>query len=311
VTVSGLPTNGGTIYARLYSIIDGVTLYTDYTYTASVSLAQLTSPAPNSTLTSSSVKFTWSTWTAGSQYDLHLSAVAPGGFDLFSSGHLSGSSTTVNGLPTNGEKIYARLYTILNGVTLYNDYTYTAMSLSLAQLTSPAPASTLTSNSVKFAWSTGTAGSQYDLHLSAVAPGGYDLYLSGHVTGTSVTVKNLPTNGGKIYARLYTILNGATVYNDYIYTAASLAKLISPAPSSTLTGTSVTFMWSAGTAVSQYDLHLSAVSAGGFDLYLSGHVTGTSVTVNKLPTNGEKIYARLYTILNGVTLYNDYIYQAF
>jgi len=310
-TVSGLPTNGGTIYARLYSIIDGVTLYTDYTYTASVSLAQLTSPAPNSTLTSSSVKFTWSTWTAGSQYDLHLSAVAPGGFDLFSSGHLSGSSTTVNGLPTNGEKIYARLYTILNGVTLYNDYTYTAMSLSLAQLTSPAPASTLTSNSVKFAWSTGTAGSQYDLHLSAVAPGGYDLYLSGHVTGTSVTVKNLPTNGGKIYARLYTILNGATVYNDYIYTAASLAKLISPAPSSTLTGTSVTFMWSAGTAVSQYDLHLSAVSAGGFDLYLSGHVTGTSVTVNKLPTNGEKIYARLYTILNGVTLYNDYIYQAF
>jgi hypothetical protein len=24
--------------------------------------------------------------------------------------------------------------------------------------------------------------SQYDLHLSAVAPGGYDLYLSGHIT---------------------------------------------------------------------------------------------------------------------------------
>jgi N-acetylneuraminic acid mutarotase len=37
--------------------------------------------------------------------------------------------------------------------------------------------------------------SAYDLHLSAVAPGGYDLYLSGHITGTSTTVNGLPTNG--------------------------------------------------------------------------------------------------------------------
>jgi hypothetical protein len=77
----------------------------------------------------------------------------------------------------------------------------------------------LTSNSITFAWSAGTAGSQYDLHLSALAPGGYDLYLSGHVTGTSVTVNNLPNNGETIYARLYTILNGVTLYNDYSYKA--------------------------------------------------------------------------------------------
>jgi hypothetical protein len=123
----------------------------------------------------------------------------------------------VNGLPTNGEKIYARLYSIINGVTLYNDYTYTAASI--AKLTSPAPNSTLTANSVKFTWSTGTAVSQYDLHLSAVAPGGYDLYLSGHIAGTSTTVNGLPTNGETIYARLYTILNGVTLYNDYTYKA--------------------------------------------------------------------------------------------
>jgi hypothetical protein len=77
-----------------------------------------------------------------------------------------------------------------------------------------------------------------------------------------------------------------------------------------LTGTSVKFTWSPGTAVSQYDLHLSAVAFGGYDLYVSGHRTGTSATVTGLPTNGEIIYARLYTILNGVTLYNDYIYKA-
>ncbi|MGA2050493.1 MAG: protease pro-enzyme activation domain-containing protein [Terracidiphilus sp.] len=272
--------------------------------------AVLTSPTPSSALTSNSVMFTWAAGTAGSEYDLHLSAVAPGGSDLYASGHRTVTSLTVNGLPTNGEKIYARLYTILNGITVYNDYTYTA--LKLAKLTSSAPSSTLTSNSVTFAWSAGTAGSQYDLHLSAVAPGGYDLLASGHLTSLSITAKGLPTNGEKIYARLYTILDGVTYYNDYTYTAMTIsqAKLTSPTPTSTLTSTSVTFTWSAGTAGSEYDLHLSAVAPGGYDLLASGHLTGLSVTAHGLPTNGETIYARLYTILDGVTVYNDYTYKA-
>jgi hypothetical protein len=34
VTAAGLPTNGETVYARLFTYIDGVTVSTDYTYTA-------------------------------------------------------------------------------------------------------------------------------------------------------------------------------------------------------------------------------------------------------------------------------------
>jgi N-acetylneuraminic acid mutarotase len=270
----------------------------------------MTSPTPGSLLTGTTATFAWSAGAAGSQYDLHLSAVAPGGYDLYSSGHVTRLSATVNGLPTNGGKIYARLYSFMSGATLYTDYTYTATS-SLARLISPVPNSTLASNSVKFTWSAGTAGAQYDLHLSAVAPGGYDIYTSGHIAGLSTTVSRLPTSGGMIYARLYTILNGVLLYNDYTYTATSIAKLISPSPNSTLTATRVAFSWSTGTAGSQYDLHLSAVAPGGYDLYSSGHMAATSVTVNNLPNNGEPIYARLYTIRNGVTLYNDYIYTAF
>jgi subtilase family serine protease len=188
--------------------------------------------------------------------------------------------------------------------------TYTLTTPSKAVLTSPAPASTLTSTTVKFTWSVGTTGSQYDLHLSAVSPGGYDIYLSGHVTGTSVTVNGLPTNGETIYARLYTITNGVTYYNDYTYTAASLAQLVYPAPGSTFTGSSQYFAWTAGGGVSQYDLYLSAVAFGDSDLYLSGHITSTFRTVNGLPTNGKPIFARLYSIIGGVTYYNDYTYTA-
>jgi kumamolisin len=272
--------------------------------------AVLTSPTPTSTLTSNTVKFTWTAGTGVSAYDLHLSAVAPGGYDLYLSGHITSLSTTVSGLPFNGQKIYARLYSIINGATQYNDYTYTAETVPTSKLTYPAPGSTLTGASIKFTWSAVTGVSAYDLHLSAVSPGGYDLYVSGHVTTTSATVKDIPVNGKTIYARLYSIVNGVTYYNDYTYTAASLATLKYPAPGSTFTSTSVFFEWTAGGGVSAYDLHLSAVSPGGYDLYSSGHTTSTIKTVNGLPTNGETIYARLYSIIGGVTYYNDYTYKA-
>jgi hypothetical protein len=277
--------------------------------TGTVGPAILTSPTPGSMLTGNRVTFSWSAGGGVSAYDLHLSAVAPGGYDLYASGYITSTSAAVSGLPANGRMIYARLYSVINGVTQYNDYTYTAKLVSLATLISPAPGSTLTSSSVTFKWSAGVAGSKYDLHLSAVQFGAYDLFVSGPRNLTSMTVNGLPTDGETIYARLYSILYGAWVYNDYTFTSASLARLISPAPGSSLTGTNVKFTWSAVTGA-QYDLHLSAVAPGGYDLYATGRLTSTSKTVNGLPTNGATIYARLYTILNGVTLYNDYMYMA-
>ncbi|MGA2048110.1 MAG: hypothetical protein ABSG96_10475 [Terracidiphilus sp.] len=88
------------------------------------------------------------------------------------------------------------------------------------------------------------------------------------------------------------------------------ATLIYPTPGSTFRTTDVYFVWSAGTDVSAYDLHLSAVAPGGWDLYASEHVTSTFRTAPLLPTNGEKVYARLYSIIGGVTYYNDYTYTA-
>jgi hypothetical protein len=203
--------------------------------------------------------------------------------------------------------IYARLYSVINGTTVYNDYTYTAASL--ARLTSPAPTSIFTSNVVQFTWSPGGGVTDYDLHLSAVAPGDADLYSSGQNTGTTTVVSKLPTNGGPIYARLYSIINGVTYYNDYTYTALSIAKLTSPVSGSTLTSTDLAFKWSAANVSAQYDLHLSTVAAGDADLYSSGHVAGTAA-VAKVPGNGETVFARLYTIIGGGTYYNDFTYTA-
>jgi hypothetical protein len=55
VTVSNLPMNGVTLYARLYQEINGVWQHADYTYTEGGTLtpAVLSSPTPGSTLSAS------------------------------------------------------------------------------------------------------------------------------------------------------------------------------------------------------------------------------------------------------------------
>jgi hypothetical protein len=126
VTVT-LPTNGATIYVRLWTIFNGTTyLYKDYTYTEFSQFGSaITSPTPGSTLTSASTTFTWNAGSGNvTGYGLNV-GTSPGGADLVNIGPLSGTSTTVT-LPTNGAAIYVRLWTIFNGTTyLYKDYTYT------------------------------------------------------------------------------------------------------------------------------------------------------------------------------------------
>ena len=70
--------------------------------------------------------FNWTTATGATDYELFVGSTAPGSYNLFYSGDKTVTSLTVNGLPTNGETIYVRLYTNFNGTLEYADYTFTA-----------------------------------------------------------------------------------------------------------------------------------------------------------------------------------------
>ena len=132
--------------------------------------------------------------------------------------------------------------------------------------------------------------------------GSYNLFNSTPITATQVSVSGLPTNGETLYARLYSLINGAWQYNDYTYTATAtptLAVLTSPAPSSTLTSSSATFQWTAGTGVTQYVLGIGSTGVGSYDLYNSTPITATQASVTGLPINGETLYARIYSMING------------
>jgi sugar lactone lactonase YvrE len=125
VNVTGLPVNGETIYARLFSFFDGAWTYLDYTYTAE-SLATLTSPVAGSTLTGSSETFTWSGGAGITLYYLFLGSDGVGSNNLYDSGYTIHNSVNVTGLPVNGETVYARLYWQVDGAWHHVDSTYTA-----------------------------------------------------------------------------------------------------------------------------------------------------------------------------------------
>jgi hypothetical protein len=185
-----------------------------------------------------------------------------------------------------------------------------ALFAELAALTAPAPGSVLTGPSTTFTWSPGIGPTEYMLYLGSTGVRSDNIFNSGKTTATSVNVTGLPVNGETIYARLYSFIGGAEHTFDYTYTAATQATLTSPAPSSTLTGSSVTFTWSAGNGVTEYYLFLGSSGVGSNDLYSSGYTTHTSLNVTGLPVNGETVYARLYSYLGGAWHYLDYTYTA-
>ncbi|MGD0629881.1 MAG: IPT/TIG domain-containing protein, partial [Terracidiphilus sp.] len=218
VMVPSLPAKAAKVYARLYSDVNGVTQYIDYTYTEAATLAAMISPIQGSTLGTSNVKFTWTAGFGVTQSNLWVGLSGPGSANLYSSGWSASTSATVPSLPAKGATVYARLYSDVNGVIKYIDYTYTETPLGIpATMITPMQGSTLGTSNVMFTWTAGTGATRYNLYLGLSGPGSSSLFTSGWSPSMSATVPSLPAKGVTVYARLYSDVNGVTQYNDYTY----------------------------------------------------------------------------------------------
>jgi hypothetical protein len=182
------------------------------------SKAVMTSPAAGATLSGASVTFTWSAVSGAVAYWLDVGS-AQGQGNLFAQNVGLATSQTVSGIPTEGSTIYVRLWTLTGSTWQSNAYTYKASGGGKAMLTSPAPGATLTGSSVTFAWSAATGAANYWIDVGTTAVG-FNLYGQSVGLATSQTVTGLPSGGGTIYVRLWTLLGGLWQYNDYTYKAA-------------------------------------------------------------------------------------------
>jgi hypothetical protein len=307
-TVSSLPLNGSTVWARWYYLLNGTWQSIDYSYTAfggSSNKGVITSPPPSSTLSGSSVTFTWTAGTGATSYWVDAGSTS-GSHNYFSSGSLGNVlTTTVSGLPTNGSAVYITLYSLVSGNWLSNGYTYTAFSLSASSgvLTTPTPGSVLTSGTVTFGWTAGSGASSYWIDVGSTT-GAHDYYSSGSLGNvTSTTVSGLPTDGSTIYVTLYSLIGATWSGTTYNYTAlkatGGLAVITSPTNGSTLSGNVITFSWSTDASATAYWLDIGT-AAGGNTIYSSGNLGNVqTTTVSSLPADGSMVYTTLYSFVGG------------
>jgi uncharacterized repeat protein (TIGR03803 family) len=198
-----------------------------------------------------------------------------------------------------------------------NDNAGTVFSLATTPgIYSPVNLSTLTGNSVTFWWAAYPGATAYWLDVGK-EPGGNDYFQSGSLSAStfSQTVNSLPSDGSPVYATWYYLLGGTWVSTGYSYTAfgagSQKGAITSPAPSTTLTGSTVTFTWTAGAGATAYWIDAGS-SAGGNQYFQSGNLGNVlTTTVNGLPTNGSTVYVTLYSLVDGQWLNNQYTYTAY
>lgn len=316
VSVSGLPTDGRTLYVRLRYAFNAVWSTVDYVYTAAVLAPELLSPAPNTVLPGSTVSFTWTANGSPVQNWILEVGSGPGLSDYFYSGTLASDvlSATATGVPTDSRPIYVRLRYLLNGAWSSLSYEYTAADL-VPELVSPAPGSVLPSDEVTFTWTAnGSQVNNWTLGVGTSA-GLSDIYYSGTLASdvTSAHVTGLPRNSSTVYARLRYLANGAWSTLDYVFTSAAPPPVMtSPPPGSELSETTVIFTWDDnGNAATAWRLQVGS-ALGAADVYDSGSLAATarSHEVSGLPSDGRELFVRLSYDLSGVPGFADFGYTA-
>ncbi len=260
-TVSGLPTNGSTIWVRLqWRFTNGTWGSTDVRYTTGSSSGstststssstttstsssstsndgsgrpKLLTPSAGSTLSGSTTTFTWTANGASLTNWVVRVGTSAGDSSIYNSGNLSSGTLakTASGLPTDGSTIWVRLqWRFTNGTWGSTDVRYTTGSSS---------GSTSTSTS------------------------------SSTTTSTS----------------------SSSTSND----GSGRPKLLTPSAGSTLSGSTTTFTWTAnGASLTNWVVRVGT-SAGDSSIYNSGNLSSGTLakTASGLPTDGSTIWVRL------------------
>lgn len=271
---------------------------------------QMSSPAPGGAFPGSTVTFAWTAGTGIERYALDIGN-SVGAFDIFDEYSHTETSRTVTNIPIDGRIIYVRLCYRIGGEWFHTDYTYTAKPAVAPQITSPIPGSALSGSTVTFQWSAGSGIELYALDVGNTE-GASDIYDENSHTNLSRVVSNIPTDGRTIWVRLCWRVNGQWFNKSVSYTGIKpeAPKMSSPAPGSTLVGSTVTFTWTKGVLIERYAIDIGT-SQGAYDIFDEYSHTELSRTVSNLPMDGRTIWVRLCYRINGNWSHIDYSYKAF
>src|SRR5215469_8259062 len=267
-------------YLQIWTEIAGhwANYHNDSTFTTAFAAAVLTSPTNGQTGVSTNPTFTWNSIT-GATYTLKVGSTA-GASDVFSSGSLSSTSVTVSNL-AGLTTYYVTLSTVTAQGTTSSASTFTTAPV-LSTIIYPAPGQTgVPPVGSTFSWTAVSDAQAYYLKVGS-APGLQDIFNGGAITATSQAVRNLQPST-LYYLQIWTEIAGhwANYHNDSTFTTAfAAAVLTSPTNGQTGVSTNPTFTWNSITGAT-YTLKVGS-TAGASDVFSSGSLSSTSVTVSNL-----------------------------
>lgn len=326
-----IPGDGGPVYVTLWSLINGAYQGVDYWFTCPVAdettrPAYIVNPANGTTLASNQPTFTWRAGGSTGSRVIWFGST-PVSHDLFvysSPGPVPGTwdtsafidQTVTVALPGDGRRVYATVFSLVGSTWDALTYYFTCPTLpdaGAALITSPAIGSTLTGTTLPLTWNAANGASRYYL-WAGTAPAGYNLYAGDEGTNRNKTLTALPRDGGPVYVTLYSLIRGALQPSTAWFTTADpatgsrKAKIISPQNGSVLTDAAQTFIWDAGSGVTDAALWIGS-SPGAYDV-LAAAVQPNSSRVVPLPTDGRKLYVTLYSKTGTAYQSNSYFYTA-
>ncbi|MBA4181572.1 MAG: hypothetical protein C0506_13360 [Anaerolinea sp.] len=130
-TLAGLPTNGSTVYVRLWTRFSTGWQYNDYSYRAATtttppatsSKASLLSPVPGSFLARVNSTFTWTQATGGLEYFLYV-GTAQGANNLYGRSQGTNTAVTISQLVATSGTTWVRLWTRTSAGWAFSDYSF-------------------------------------------------------------------------------------------------------------------------------------------------------------------------------------------
>jgi len=228
--VNDLPLDGSTIYLRFATRKYEQWQYVDYEFTAHTDLspqvAELISPAPDSTWASPHIEFEWQDIGAD-RYRLFFGS-APGLNDIKRVwANTDTTSKLVRSLPHDGSPIYVRMGSKKYGRWKYIDYVYTTHTdpiADTAELVSHANGDTLAGDTVTFSWDDIQA-ERYRLIVGTTKNGKeISAKTLKNPALTTYTVTDLPTDGSTVFVKLSTFKYGVWTRRFYEFSTASTTE---------------------------------------------------------------------------------------
>jgi len=220
-TVYGLPTDGRSLYARIWYWIDGENWqYNDSQFIAvnDQGMPKITNPTTGSTLLEGATTLIWST--VNNLVGFHLQVGSfPGGGDLHDKNYGEAISAILENLPTDGRPLFVRLWRWVEGRNWeFTDFQFKAFGDNyLPKVTDPSPGSVLSGTSALFKWTGVEKLISFHLQIGS-QPGGSDLHNMSYGKRHSATVNDLPIDGRPLYVRLWRWVEGHNwEFSDFNY----------------------------------------------------------------------------------------------